>query len=352
MRPRTIARPAAAGALCFAFTCAGAQTALAQSDTSQSTQSRAHRAGAAHRRAAPQAQRPRGYPHRGARPRRRPASPACIVSLQVKRGRRWKPIDRDRTEPAGRYMLRERLRRTGQPKAARPRGGRARRRRGRQARDRPAQRLPLAECLVVRPRLLRQPHRLRRHARATASWASPTSRCRAAPWSRSSTGRREVRVPVIDRGPYVGGREYDLTAATARRLGFGGPRLRSLGHALTPQHRTARRVDAALHRSVGGGGRGPCGVTGARGVVPMRRCCSPAGARRAAAPAARAAAGAGAASSVLERRHAHAEQPHRARRRVGAQQVDGHAGDRRGVVHRRPGACGRGSPWSSRRGGP
>ena len=33
---------------------------------------------------------------------------------------------------------------------------------------------------------------------------------------------RIVRVRVIDRGPYVGGREYDLTAATARRLGFSG----------------------------------------------------------------------------------------------------------------------------------
>ena len=33
---------------------------------------------------------------------------------------------------------------------------------------------------------------------------------------------RVVRVPVIDRGPYVGGREYDLTAATARKLGFSG----------------------------------------------------------------------------------------------------------------------------------
>ena len=30
-----------------------------------------------------------------------------------------------------------------------------------------------------------------------------------------------VRVPVIDRGPYVGGREFDLTAATKARLGFG-----------------------------------------------------------------------------------------------------------------------------------
>ena len=35
-------------------------------------------------------------------------------------------------------------------------------------------------------------------------------------------GGRTVRVPVIDRGPYVAGREYDLTAATAQRLGFRG----------------------------------------------------------------------------------------------------------------------------------
>jgi rare lipoprotein A len=31
-----------------------------------------------------------------------------------------------------------------------------------------------------------------------------------------------VRVPVIDRGPYVAGREYDLTEATKRALGFEG----------------------------------------------------------------------------------------------------------------------------------
>jgi rare lipoprotein A len=30
-----------------------------------------------------------------------------------------------------------------------------------------------------------------------------------------------VRVPVVDRGPYVAGREYDLTEATKRELGFG-----------------------------------------------------------------------------------------------------------------------------------
>jgi rare lipoprotein A len=34
-------------------------------------------------------------------------------------------------------------------------------------------------------------------------------------------GNRIVRAKVIDRGPYVGSREFDLTAATKQRLGFG-----------------------------------------------------------------------------------------------------------------------------------
>ena len=33
---------------------------------------------------------------------------------------------------------------------------------------------------------------------------------------------RTVTVPVIDRGPYIAGRDYDLTEATRNRLGFGG----------------------------------------------------------------------------------------------------------------------------------
>jgi hypothetical protein len=35
-------------------------------------------------------------------------------------------------------------------------------------------------------------------------------------------GGRIIRVRVIDRGPYVAGREFDLTSATKDRLGFGG----------------------------------------------------------------------------------------------------------------------------------
>jgi rare lipoprotein A (peptidoglycan hydrolase) len=34
-------------------------------------------------------------------------------------------------------------------------------------------------------------------------------------------GSHQVTVPVIDRGPYSGNREYDLTQATKERLGFG-----------------------------------------------------------------------------------------------------------------------------------
>jgi rare lipoprotein A (peptidoglycan hydrolase) len=33
---------------------------------------------------------------------------------------------------------------------------------------------------------------------------------------------RSLTVPVIDRGPYVAGREWDLTGATAEALGFPG----------------------------------------------------------------------------------------------------------------------------------
>jgi len=35
-------------------------------------------------------------------------------------------------------------------------------------------------------------------------------------------GGRSIRVPVVDRGPYVAGRDFDLTEATKRALGFEG----------------------------------------------------------------------------------------------------------------------------------
>ena len=35
-------------------------------------------------------------------------------------------------------------------------------------------------------------------------------------------GNRAIRVPVIDRGPYIAGRVWDLTGATAAALKFPG----------------------------------------------------------------------------------------------------------------------------------
>ena len=32
---------------------------------------------------------------------------------------------------------------------------------------------------------------------------------------------RSIRVPVVDRGPFVAGREFDLTEGTKQALGFG-----------------------------------------------------------------------------------------------------------------------------------
>ena len=59
-------------------------------------------------------------------------------------------------------------------------------------------------------------------------------------------GDRTVRVRVIDRGPYVAGREFDLTEATKRALGFAGT-----GEVWSTSE--ARRSPAGLH---GGGIRG------------------------------------------------------------------------------------------------
>jgi len=137
------------------------------------------------------------------------------ATLQIQRGNRWVTLDRDRTDAAGRYVLRKRLR---GPLSARARV-----------------RTNTGETRTV--------GRLNVYRRANASWYGPglfgnKLGCggtltpgslgvahKSLPCGTKVTFRhrgRVVRVRVIDRGPYVGGREYDLTAATARRLGFNG----------------------------------------------------------------------------------------------------------------------------------
>jgi rare lipoprotein A (peptidoglycan hydrolase) len=225
LRPRSIARPAIAGTLCFAFTCAGAQSALAQSETAQSTQTPSAAAAAAPT-IGVRASRTDVRAGTRAAVRGRVAAgggtiKGLLVSLQVKRDGRWKPIDRDRTTRRGRYVLRERVSRTGT--------------------------VPLRVRVAAVPGVVRSETRrvgkLRVYRWAYASWYGPglygnRTACgrtlgpatlgvahKSLPCGAEVTfkkGRREVTVRVIDRGPYVGGREYDLTAATAQRLGFGG----------------------------------------------------------------------------------------------------------------------------------
>ncbi len=135
--------------------------------------------------------------------------------LQIQRRGRWVTLDRDRTDAAGRYVLRKRVRGALSARA-RVRTGAGRKR-------------TIGRVNVYR--------------RALASWYGPglygnKLGCggrlgygtvgvanKTLPCGTKVTLRhrgRVVRVRVIDRGPYVGGREYDLTAATARRLGFSG----------------------------------------------------------------------------------------------------------------------------------
>ena len=139
------------------------------------------------------------------------------VALQIKRSGRWITVDRGRTAADGRYRLRARLRRpTSVPARVRVSGA------------------------ATGARKL---GRLNVYRSAHASWYGPglfgrPTGCggtlgsgqlgvahKTLPCGTRITLRhhgRVVRVPVMDRGPYVGAREFDLTAATARRLHFSG----------------------------------------------------------------------------------------------------------------------------------
>jgi rare lipoprotein A len=147
-----------------------------------------------------------------------PSRPGVRAMLQVRRGSHWHTLDHDRTGVHGRYHLHRRVQR---PMSARARvvlrdnGARAKRRVG----------------------------RLNVYRTAYASWYGPGLygnhlACggrlgystlgvanKSLPCGTRLTLRHRghvVRVRVIDRGPYVAGREFDLTAATARRLHFRG----------------------------------------------------------------------------------------------------------------------------------
>ena len=208
MRPRSMTRAAVtAGALCLATTGATTVPAAAQTDT-QGT-ARIAAVGVAKK-------------HLHVRAGRkvkvsgsvRPVTHGVTARLQVWRRGAWRTIDRDRTGDRGRYRLRDRL---GEPAS-----------------------------LPARLRVSGRRHKLGRikvYRSAYASWYGPglygnrlgcggtltPGRLGVAhktlPCGSRLTLRhkgRSVRVRVIDRGPYVGGREFDLTEATAQRLRFRG----------------------------------------------------------------------------------------------------------------------------------
>lgn len=149
-----------------------------------------------------------------------PGASGRLVLMQVRRANSWRSLARARTRAGGAYILRVRPRRAS---SARARllvpAGRGFRRAARGA----------GRFDVYRP--------------AAASWYGPglfgngtgcggtlTAGSVGVAHKRLPCGvrvtlkhrGRTMRVPVIDRGPYVGGREFDLTQAVARRLRFQG----------------------------------------------------------------------------------------------------------------------------------
>jgi rare lipoprotein A (peptidoglycan hydrolase) len=145
----------------------------------------------------------------------RPGAAATTATLQVRRRGHWATLARDRLSGSGRFVLRRRARSVE--------SGRAR------------VRLSTGQT--------RRLGRLNVYRYAEASWYGPglygnALGCggtlspgqlgvanKSLPCGARLTlrhGRHTVRVRVIDRGPYVAGREFDLTAATARRLHFHG----------------------------------------------------------------------------------------------------------------------------------
>jgi rare lipoprotein A len=142
------------------------------------------------------------------------ATPRRFAKLQIRRRGDWRTLDRDRVAASGRYALRGRIHRTMSARAR----------------------------VKVGPTVRRIGH-VNVYRWAHASWYGPgLYGNHLGCGGRLNPGRvgvahkslpcgtalklrhrgRTVRVRVIDRGPYVGGREYDLTEATARKLRFRG----------------------------------------------------------------------------------------------------------------------------------
>jgi hypothetical protein len=147
---------------------------------------------------------------------RRPGLAGRRISLQALIGRRWRTVATAWTATHGRFRLEVRPRRLGSS----------------------VLRLRFAGDATA-ARATRRLGRLNVYHLAGASWYGGGGGTACGEQLTSSTlgvanktlpcgtlvtlryDGNTVRVPVIDRGPYVAGREFDLTEATKRALGFG-----------------------------------------------------------------------------------------------------------------------------------
>jgi rare lipoprotein A len=149
-----------------------------------------------------------------------PRTGGRVVRLQVHRKGAWRTLKRGRTRAGGHYALRGQARFVGshRTRVAVAGGGRV------GARNRPAGRLNayrVAHASWYGPGLFGNRMACGRILTpSTQGVAHKRLPCGTKVTFRR--GGRTVAVRVVDRGPYVGGREYDLTAATARKLGFRG----------------------------------------------------------------------------------------------------------------------------------
>jgi rare lipoprotein A len=223
MRPQPLlraTRPMAVGALGFA-TIATGTSAVALAQNTQNTQDAITVKKARTHVLAGRAVRVQGTLH--------PAHRGDVVVLQARRGGHWRTLTRDATDAGGRYRLRYRTKRPGSWKVrVRVAGARV---------------ASAGRATAAKARQRRSLGRLNVYRHAYASWYGPGFfghhlACggnltpgtlgvahKTMPCGTKLTIRyrgRSVRVPVVDRGPYVAGREFDLTSATKQRLGFAG----------------------------------------------------------------------------------------------------------------------------------
>jgi len=145
-----------------------------------------------------------------------PAIAGRLIALQARTGHGWTTLSSSRTNAAGHYTMRFTPNRTGST----------------------PMRVTFAGDAVNAPSRKRIGV-VNVYRQAGASWYGPGGSLACGGSLSDSTqgvanktlpcgtlvtlhhGGHTVRVPVIDRGPYVAGRDYDLTPATKRALGFG-----------------------------------------------------------------------------------------------------------------------------------